>query len=103
MQLDEKLAPLGIGNLRIAGRFAKRPVRVESLEQRLVVVGFANLDDRAAFTSLAKRGFPVVVKQVTAGYLLEVIGDALGDVVRLDQQAKRITDKIVAESPGCVV
>ena len=35
MQLVEKLAPLGIGNLRVAGRLAKRPVRVKRLERRL--------------------------------------------------------------------
>ena len=103
MQLVEKLPPLRVGNLRVARRFAKRPVRVERLERRLgFVAGFANLDDCAAFARLAKRGFPVIVKQVAAGYLPEVIGDALGDVVRLDQQAKRITGEVVAEPAGGV-
>jgi len=103
MQLVEKLPPLRVGNLRVARRLAKRPVRVERLERRLgFVAGFANLDDCAAFARLAKRGFPVVVKQVAAGYLPEVIGDTLGDVVRLDQQAKRITGEVVAEPAGGV-
>ena len=47
---------------------------------------------------MAKRGLPVVVKQVAAWHLHKVIGDALGDVVWLDQQAKRITGEVVAQT-----
>ena len=42
------------------------------------------------------------MKQVAAWHLPEVIGDALGDVVRLDQQAKRITGEVVAQTAGGV-
>ncbi|GIT77786.1 MAG: hypothetical protein Ct9H300mP32_1680 [Verrucomicrobiota bacterium] len=74
------------GTSRVPGTAARR-------------AGFANPRHRARL-QLGQARFPVVVKQVTAGHLLEVIGDAFGDVVRLDQQAKGITDKVVAEPPA---
>ena len=104
MQLVEKLAALGVGNLRVTRRLAERPVRVEPLERRLgFFAGFANLDDAAELTRLAKRGFPVVVKQVAAWHLPEVVGHAPGNLLRIDQQKDRVTGEVVAQPPGGVV
>ena len=90
VELAKKLATLRLGDLRIIGRLAKRPVCVEALyRQKAVVARLSHLDHRAVVSRLAKRDLPSVMKRIALRHLLEVVGRTLSDLLWLNKNVNR--------------